>query len=138
MRKLLLDLKKNKLSSCSQRFWQISLLLCFLKHRDDLKTLLQELQGYSKPSMCFSACSLALLILFDLKSHLVQIYPSRPFSIIDSIVAIVWGSTTDVVCLCFDSIIGIIAFLLILPPNFTCMPSFVLLCVFTTSVLLCL
>ena len=34
------------------------LLLCILNETEDLKTLSQELQGYSSPSMCFSACSL--------------------------------------------------------------------------------
>ena len=80
-------------------FWHMSLLLCFLIHRDDLKTFLHLSQGYSRPSMCFSACSFALLIRLDLKSHLVQDHMSRLFWIMDSIVAIVSGSTIDAVCI---------------------------------------
>ena len=71
------------------------LFLWPLNELDDLNILLHELQGYSRPSMCFSTCSLMWPGFFEMWPQFVQQYPSTCFSIIDSILAIVAGSMIE-------------------------------------------
>ena len=68
-------------------------LLCFLNPMDEVKTLLQNVQGYCSPGMCFSMCSLTCPPILEMYSHLVQVYiPSNRLKIIDLILAFVSGS----------------------------------------------
>ena len=112
-RKLLLLLKQPLLPYFYWDIFQFLFILghlprCTLNETDDLYTLLQRLQGYSRPSMWLSMCSLIWLILFDLCPQLVQKYPSIRFSIINWICAIVSGSTIEF-CFAFVCCIGTIS-----------------------------
>ena len=90
--------------------------MCILNEADDLNVLQQMLQEYSRPSMCFSTCSLMWPLCFDLWPQLVQKYPSVRFSIIDWICAIVSGSIIEFSFVC----IGTIFLSTILSSHFSC------------------
>ena len=58
-------------------------LLCSLNEWDDLSILLQELHGYSRPSMCFSTCSLRWPICFEARAR--KLSTSLPLQDIESL-----------------------------------------------------